>query len=146
MGYIHLPLVLLLFWWSVAPPGGGTPTGPWESPPSPPSYCWYTISPTVPTPYTLLPRPAMFLPSFSSPLLSLPSPSNIYAGFGRPPPNRCYCRQLSILALEKPLTVVESPRLSETKPYLPRRGVAGSCVWYAFPLPARIFPMCSGRF
>ena len=47
-----LPLVSPLSRWSVAPPSGGTPPGPWESPPSPPRSSCRTRVPTEPPPYT----------------------------------------------------------------------------------------------
>ena len=130
--------------WSVAPSGGGTPPGPWSSPWSPLSYHWCTRAPTAPPPYTFLSGPAPFLLSFTTPSLPFLAASEISAGFGRPLPNRCYCRQFSALVMGNPLTVVLSPYLSETRPCLPQSSVVSSRIWDAFPLLNCISPMRSG--
>ena len=83
--------------WSVAPPGGGTPPGPWASTLSPPIHWWHTIVSNAPTLYKFLPRNVPLLLSFTAPSLPFPTASKIYPCFGRPPPNRCYCRRSSVL-------------------------------------------------
>ena len=62
-----LPRISMSAPWYVALPGGGTPPGPWASPPSPPSYHCHTRAPTAPQPYTFLPGPAPLLPFFQHP-------------------------------------------------------------------------------
>ena len=111
---LRLPRVLTSPPWSVAPPSGKITPGPWESPRSPLSSRWRTITPTAPPPCTSLPGTAPLLPSFPAPLLPFPTASKLSADFGRPPSNRCYCRQSSALGIEKLPTVVGSPHLSET--------------------------------
>ena len=105
--------------WSITLPGGGTPPGPWAFTLSPHRSFCRTILPTALPPYTSLLRPAPLLLSVTAPLLPLPIASKISAGFGRPPPNRCYCRRLSVLGMENLPTVVGSTHLSETRPYFP---------------------------
>ena len=78
---LRLPHVLLSSPWSVMPPGGGTPPGPWASLPSPPSSCWCTRAPTAPPPYTSLPGPAPFLLSLPAPSLPFLIASDIFRRF-----------------------------------------------------------------
>ena len=125
---IHLTRAFQPSPWSVAPPGGGNPPGPWASTLSPPSYRCRTRAPTAPPPYTSTPGPILLLLSFPSPPLPFPTASEFSAVFGRQYPNRCYCRQLSVLDTENLPEVVGSPHLSETRPYLPRSSVVGSHV------------------
>ena len=83
----------------VAPPVGGTPPGNWASPWSPPISCCRTIAPTAPPLYTLLPGTALLFLYFPPPSLPFLTACDIYSGFVRPPPNCCYCRQLSALGM-----------------------------------------------
>ena len=45
---LRMPRVSTSSLWSLTPPGGGTPPGPWAYPPSPPRYRYRTIAPTLP--------------------------------------------------------------------------------------------------
>ena len=141
---LHIPSVSPSYPLSITPPGGGTPPGLWPSPLSPPSSLCHKGSPTEPQNYISIPGSMILLPFFTSSSIPLHTASNISADSGIPPPNRCYCRQSSILGMEKPLAVVGSPHLSEMRPYFPRRNIVGSCVWDTFPLPTCIYSMHSG--
>ena len=114
---LRLPRVSPSSLWSVAPPRGVTPSGPWSFTPEPTSSCCRTRAPTAPPTYTSLPRPAPLLPSFTSPSPPFLTASDISEGFGILPLNRCYCRQLSVLGMKKPLMVVGYPHLSGKIPY-----------------------------
>ena len=104
-----LPGVFPSALWSVAPPIGGTHPVPWAYTPSPPRACFRTRAPTMPPPYTSIPGPGPLLPPFPAPLLPFPTASNLSAGFGRPLPNHCYCRQSSIIVMGKSPTVAGAP-------------------------------------
>ena len=82
-----LPQLFPTSLWSVSPPGGGTPPGPWASPPSPPISCCQTRAPTGPLPYTPLPGPTPFPLSFPAPSIPFPTASDISTGFDITPPN-----------------------------------------------------------
>ena len=77
-------------------------------------------------------------------LANIPTASELWAGFGRPPPNCCYCRRSSAPGMEKLPTMAGSPHLYETRPYLPWISIVRPRVWYAFCLPAFIFLTRSG--
>ena len=141
---LRLPRVSTSSLWSIAPPGGGTPPGPWASPRWPLSSCCRTRASNSPLTYKYLPGPALLLLSFTELSIPPPTASDLSTNFGRPPPNCCYCRRSSTLVMEKPPTVVVSLHLSETRPCLTQSSIVRSCVWYAFPIPAWIYPMRSG--